>query len=45
MSDNFTTSNEKTIADADIYIITVPTPVDKNNKPNLRPITSASEIC
>ena len=29
--DNFTiTSNEKTIADADIYIITVPTPVDKN---------------
>ena len=43
--DNFTiTSNEKTIADADIYIITVPTPVDKNNKPNLRPITSASEI-
>lgn len=43
--DNFTiTSNEKTIADADIYIITVPTPVDKNNKPNLRYITSASEI-
>ncbi len=42
---NFTiTSNEKTISDADIYIITVPTPVDKNNKPNLRPIIGATEI-
>ena len=43
--ENFTiTSKEETIADSDIYIITVPTPVDKNNKPNLGPIISASEI-
>ena len=43
--ENFTiTSDEERIADSDIYIITVPTPVDKNNKPNLGPIISASEI-
>ncbi len=38
------TSNEEMIADCDIYIITVPTPVDKNNKPNLGPIIGASKI-
>jgi len=26
------------------YIITVPTPIDKNNKPNLKPLLSASKI-
>lgn len=31
------------IADANIYIITVPTPVDKNNKPDLTPLYKASE--
>ncbi len=31
------------IADSNIYIITVPTPVDKNNHPNLQPLYSASE--
>jgi len=38
------TSNKTRIANSNIYIITVPTPVDKNNKPNLNPIISASEM-
>ena len=38
------TSNIAQIFDSNIYIVTVPTPVDKNNKPNLNPIISASEI-
>ncbi len=38
------TTNKKDISDSDVYIITVPTPVDKNNRPNLKPIISASEI-
>lgn len=37
-------SNDLThIADANIYIVTVPTPVDKNNKPDLTPLYKASE--
>ncbi|MCH5598722.1 nucleotide sugar dehydrogenase [Niabella ginsengisoli] len=31
------------IKNADIYIITVPTPVDKNNRPDLTPLYKASE--
>lgn len=31
------------IAECDIYIITVPTPVDKNNRPDLAPLRKASE--
>src|SRR5690606_15807144 len=31
------------ITDANIYIITVPTPVDKNNRPVLTPLIKASE--
>lgn len=31
------------IQDANIYIVTVPTPVDKNNKPDLTPLYKASE--
>lgn len=31
------------IADCDYYIITVPTPVDKNNRPDLTPLYKASE--
>ena len=31
------------IADSTIYIITVPTPVDKNNRPDLTPLYKASE--
>ncbi|MDO5510458.1 MAG: nucleotide sugar dehydrogenase [Weeksellaceae bacterium] len=37
-----TTSTEK-LAKANIYIITVPTPVDKNNRPILTPLIKASE--
>src|SRR5690606_17596650 len=36
-------SNLNDIADANIYIITVPTPVDKHNKPDLTPLYKASE--
>ncbi len=38
------TTNNINIADSNVYIVTVPTPVDKNNKPNLNPIISASEM-
>ena len=31
------------IADCNYYIITVPTPVDKNNRPDLTPLVKASE--
>src|SRR5690606_14936089 len=31
------------IADADYYVVTVPTPVDKNNRPDLTPLYKASE--
>lgn len=31
------------ISDANIYIVTVPTPIDKNNHPILTPLLSASE--
>lgn len=31
------------IQDANVYIITVPTPVDKNNRPDLTPLIKASE--
>ena len=37
------TASKKDIYNSDIYIITVPTPVDKNNKPDLGPIILASE--
>ena len=38
-------SSINSIVNADVYIITVPTPVDKNNNPNLEPLKSAtSEI-
>jgi len=32
-----------TIKGADVYIVTVPTPVDKNNRPDLTPLYKASE--
>ena len=37
-------SNSSSIKDANIYIVTVPTPVDKNNTPNLKPLENASEL-
>lgn len=39
----FCSSNIQDISDANTYIITVPTPVDKNNRPDLTPLYKASE--
>ena len=39
----YCSSDPEDIADANIYIITVPTPVDKNNRPVLTPLIKASE--
>lgn len=39
----FCTSNLEDIKDANVYVITVPTPVDKNNRPDLTPLYKASE--
>jgi UDP-N-acetyl-D-galactosamine dehydrogenase len=36
-------SNLDDIRDCNIYIVTVPTPVDKNNRPDLTPLIKASE--
>ena len=38
------TNQEGDVSNADIYIITVPTPVDKNNNPDLTPIKTASSF-
>ena len=38
------TANLNEIADCNIYIITVPTPIDKHNRPDLSPLFKASEI-
>lgn len=38
----FLTSDPDAIKGANIYIITVPTPVDKHNKPDLRPLKKSS---
>ena len=40
----FNTSNIDQIADCNIYIITVPTPVDRNNNPDLTPLLSSSKM-
>ena len=40
---NFTYS-ESDLIDSDFYIITVPTPLKKSNKPDLRPLKNASQI-
>lgn len=37
------TSDLEKIRDCNIYIVTVPTPVDKNNRPDLTPLIKASE--
>src|SRR6056297_571823 len=37
------TSDPAGIADANIYIVTVPTPIDEHKRPDLRPLISASE--
>jgi UDP-N-acetyl-D-galactosamine dehydrogenase len=39
----YCTTNYTDISDSNIYIVTVPTPVDKNNRPVLTPLLKASE--
>lgn len=39
----YCSSNIDDIKDANVYIVTVPTPVDKNNRPDLTPLIKASE--
>ena len=39
----FITSNKNTLSDCNIYIVTVPTPTDKHNRPDLTPMLKASE--
>ena len=38
------TSNPSEIADTDIFIVTVPTPIDISNRPDLSPLKGASEL-
>lgn len=40
----YCTDNITDISDSNFYIIAVPTPVDENNRPDLTPLISASEI-
>ena len=40
----FFTADSEDIKDSNIYIVTVPTPVDKNNKPDFTPLYNASEL-
>lgn len=37
-------SNKADLADANIYIVTVPTPIDESNAPDLTPLQKASEM-
>lgn len=39
----FCSSKLEDLADCNIFIVTVPTPVDKNNRPNLTPLFQASK--
>jgi UDP-N-acetyl-D-galactosamine dehydrogenase len=39
----FTTSDSEYLSDCNIYIVTVPTPIDKHNRPVLTPMLIASE--
>lgn len=38
------TSNKDDIRDADVYIVTVPTPIDRYHRPDLRPLEGASRL-
>jgi len=40
----FCTTSVNDIKDCNFYVVTVPTPVDKNNRPDLTPLIKASEI-
>lgn len=37
-------SDDSSLTDCDIYIVTVPTPIDKDNSPDLDPLIAASEL-
>ena len=37
------TSSLKDLAEAKFYIVAVPTPIDKNNKPDLKPLLGATQ--
>lgn len=37
-------SDQQYLADCNFYIVTVPTPIDQNNRPDLRPLQSASTV-
>ena len=37
------TKKETAISDCNVFVITVPTPIDKNKQPDLSPIVKASE--
>src|SRR5690606_35455710 len=39
----YCSSNLDDIKDCNIYVVTVPTPVDKNNRPDLTPLYKSSE--
>jgi len=39
----FCSFNSEDIKDCNFYVVTVPTPVDKNNRPDLTPLVKASE--
>jgi len=39
----YCSNNMEDIADCNVYFVTVPTPVDKNNRPDLNPLYRASE--
>lgn len=43
-SDLSFSNNRKDIKEANIYIVTVPTPIDDSNVPDLRPLEEASEL-
>lgn len=38
------TSDESVISDANVYVVTVPTPIDEHKYPNLGPLRAASEL-
>ncbi|MGY5354895.1 nucleotide sugar dehydrogenase [Wenyingzhuangia sp. IMCC45467] len=40
----YCTSNENELSNCNFYIVTVPTPVDKNNRPVLTPLIKASQL-
>lgn len=40
----FLTSQERDLSSSNVYIVTVPTPIDDKNKPDLFPIKSASKL-